>query len=253
MTNAIALTKNLENLATLDDALWKAFLLCQKEYIPPTLNPFRAISTTIRLVKKGYLKAKYNYGAYLFFAIVSGALSVFFSYWLLISYMFFLAVSAKSRTRYVEAYATEKLGRSSAAKSAFGITTPSLATAGVFKLMETGGTKISKDSIGSIIKIVKASQEFGDVSFGIVETIKKGLFGLPLVAAVWMFSNQNTFTKYLNIFLNFPQKNQIFYAVVALLFLGLSFICYDLVLGQTIAKREKKKYLLVLNMIYESF
>lgn len=253
MTNVNYLAKNLDELAELDKETWKAFRKSQHDYMPPMFNPFRALSTTAYLVQKGYLKLWQNYFVLLTFSIISAIFSLIASLWLLAPYSLFIALAAVARNKYVEAYATEKLNRTGIVRQAFGVATPSLATAGVLDIMKSSGQRLTKDTVGSLIKLNKSSQEYEDVSFGILETLKKAAYGLPFALALWWSENTQAIARYKNVIDSAIVKVWWLQIFGLILFFCIVASFYNLILADTIMRREKRKYLLVLNMIYESY
>jgi hypothetical protein len=114
-----------------------------------------------------------------------------------------------SRSKFVEAFAKHKLANSNFVNYAFGINQPSLIVAGMIKLREAGGGKITQDTLQSILKILKASNDYSDVSIGIAEALKKFLFGVPFLFIVWIYQNSVTFNNYTSKIRDFVLSNWI--------------------------------------------
>lgn len=242
---------NIKRLADLDKRLWSAFTKSEKSFLPPTLNPFRAIETTIHLVKSKHLSAIYNYVIYLVLALIFAGAAIFYSFYFFIPYLVFLALTIVSRAKYIVAYATEKLGESNFPLHGFGIENPALTVAGVMRIQAASQTTPSKDELASLIKIVKSSQELSDVTFGVAEYLKKSLYALPLAAMLAVQQNIDTIRKYVDLLGKSFGSDIAAQILLAAMFIGVSFIVYDIVLGKTLEKRQKKKYLLVLNVMHE--
>lgn len=242
---------NIKNLLELDKRLWEAFTKSEKSFLPPTLNPIRAIKTTADLVRGKYLKARYNYAIYLVLTLVFAAAAIAYSFYFLIPYVTFLAFAGVSRAKYVVAYAAEKLGGSNFPMQGFGIENPALTVAGVMKIQADSQTKPSKDELASLIKIIKSSQELNDVHFGVVEYLKKSLYAAPLAIMLAVQQNIDVIRKFMSMLGSKLGSDITAQALLVTIFVGLSFIVYDIVLGKTLEKRQKKKYLLVLNIMHE--
>ncbi|GAC1607420.1 MAG: hypothetical protein NVS3B3_10250 [Aquirhabdus sp.] len=257
MANSGQLDKNLQELAKLEKILWDAFKESEKEYLPPFFNLKKSIPTAFTLMKRGYLKKWHCSPCFFFGAIISALFTVTSTHWFLIPYIFLLALSIFTKSKYIDAYTSEKLKTSQYAKHGFGLENLSLTVAGVMHLKKTGAGKLSAGKIAVIAKIVKASLEFGDVSFGLAEYLKKSLYAAPLAFIVWFQNNPhigNDIDAFISGFQKAKFSFQVTIIIIALYFLLVGgLFCYELTFGQTITKRQKKKYLLILNVISESF
>jgi len=253
MTNVGQLNKHLQELATLERSLWNAFKKTEEEYLPPIAHPVRSVKTANELIRTGFLQRRHYYPIYLFLSLLSAFAVVLLSFWYLVPYSTFLVAAMTSRSKFVEAYVKSKLGTSKFEGFAFGISQPSLAVAGVIKLREVGTGTLDLSAIQSILKIQKASSDFSEVATGFADVMKKSVYGVPFMFAGWIYGNTATFNKYLALFQDVASKNWFVVVPVALVIFSLAFFSYDLVLGQTFVKRRKKKYLLVLTLIAESF
>jgi hypothetical protein len=243
----------LSELAQFEKSLWDAFKKSEKDFLPPTLNPVKSWSAVSALISEQLLELRYHYPFYLAVSVLSALLAAFFSYWFLIPYSAFFWFAMRSRARFVEAYAKKMLGHSEFETFAFGIGQPSLIVAGMVQLRETGQGQLTQDAVQSILKILKASTDFSDISIGIADALKKFLFSLPFILAAWIFSNTDTFNKYATAVHDVAVKNWPVALFLAFIVLAVLFIAYDLVLGQTLSRRRRKKYVLALTLIAESF
>ncbi|WP_428718953.1 hypothetical protein [Undibacterium curvum] len=257
MPNSGQLDKNLQELAELEKILWDAFKESEKKYRPPFFNVKKSIPVAFTLMRRGYLK-KWHCSPFFFAgAIVSAAFTVTISDWFSILYLFLLALSILTKTKYVDAYTSEKLKTSQYTKHGFGLENLSLTVAGVMYLKKSGEGKLNAGKIAAITKIVKASHEYGDVSFGLAEHLKKTLYAAPLAFIVWVQNNPhigNDIGTFISDFQKSKLAIQVVFSIFAIYFLLVGgILCYELIFGQTITKRQKKKYLLILNVISESF
>lgn len=252
MSNFGDLNKKLNNLAILEKTLWDAFQRAEKEYAPPVLNLIAAYRTVKELNSSKLLKKRYNFPLYFILAIIFGLMSLF-SKWLLIPYILFLSFTFVSREKYVHAYAVNRLRTEDYTKYGFGLNNPSLLTVGVIKLRDAAGSKLTKESISSIVKINKASHEHSEVSFGTADILRKSLYATPIPIIYWALDNQQVISQYANTIANVVSKSIVISAIILSITIGITIFGYDLLIGQTLEKRRKRKYLLILNIINESF
>jgi hypothetical protein len=247
------INKRLHELAILEKSLWKAFEKMEVDYSPPTFNLLRSTNIALVLVQQKLLRRIHFYPCYLLLCTISAIGVVIFSPWLLLLYVIFLAATMYTRSKFVNAFAHWKLGTSEFETYAFGIGQPALAVAGVIKLLEIGKGHIDIIAIQSILKIQKSSNELFEVSTGVGEALKKYLFTVPFLIAAWIVNETTAATKYLTLFNELAAKNWTVVLLMLLFILALILASYELVLGQTFLKRKKRKYLLVLTLISESF
>lgn len=247
------LNNRLSDIADLENSLWKSFQKTEKEYLPSMSNPFKCMRDVINLNQEKLLPYRYNYPVYLAFSLLSTFGVLLISFWFLVPYTVFYIAAMHSRSKFVEAFAKHKLANSNFVNYAFGINQPSLIVAGMIKLREAGGGKITQDTLQSILKILKASNDYSDVSIGIAEALKKFLFGVPFLFIVWIYQNSVTFNNYTSKIRDFVLSNWIAGFFLISFSLLLLYICYDLILGQTLHKRTKKKYFLALTLLAENF
>lgn len=252
MSSVGTLNKKITDLANLEKDLWKAFIKAEKEYTPPVFNIIAAYKNVKDFNKQGLLKKRYNFPLYIILTLLFGLMSLFYQ-WLLIPYILFLFFTFIAREKYVHAYAVNKLRTQNYTQNGFGLDNLSLVTAGVINLKNAAGSKLTKESISSIVKIVKASQERSDVSFGIADMMKKSLYASPIPLIYWALNNQQTLSEITNRMGNVIIKSVAISAVILSIVIGILFFGYDLLIGQTLDKRRKRKYFLLLNIINESF
>lgn len=252
MANIGNLNKKLTDLAALEKLLWDAFIQSEKEYTPSPLCLRSTFQKTRKLNKAKILEWYYNYPILLLVAI-SFALGSLFYNWLLVGYLVVLFFAFTARDRFMHAFAVEKLGTQSYTNYGFGLQNLSLAAVGVLKLRDTGGVKLTKESIGSIVKIVKSSHEHSEVSYGIGDQLKKSLFATPIPVVYYLLENHATLVSFATGGIQYLKNNLFAAAFIICLILGALLFCYELLLGQTRTKRRKRKYILLLNIIAESF
>lgn len=253
MTNTQHLVSNLEKVATLDKTLWAAYQGSLVNKLPPLFNPIRALSNILKLQRAGHLKWWQNYYVLFVIALVFGISSIFTSYWFLAIYAAILFASAKCRSKYVEAYLYVEIGRPQIAKHAFGLQMPSLMVSGVMGALKDEHVKIDKETLDSVIKLNKASQEFEDVAFGISDAARKGLIGAPYAFALWLFTTTIPIGQHLSQATDALLKNPIFLGILLVYLSGFAFLTYQLAFSNIVTKRDRKRYLLVLNLVREAY
>lgn len=253
MSNAGDMNKKLTELAQLEKALWGAFVGLGKEYTPK-IGLISAYKISRELYRERLLNKRYNYPFAAVIVIASGLATIFTSQYLwLIPYILSIWWMMKSWEHYVGAFAVKKLGTQTYIKFGFGITNLSLTAVGIIKLLDVGGGRLTKESVTSITKIVKASHDHGDVSFGLSDAMKKAIYATPLPLLYSTFEHIDTVKKYSDSAIAAISKEPLILAFLVTGLLPFVILGYDLLFGQTLQKQRKKKYLLLLTVIGESF
>lgn len=253
MTNTQHLVGKLESVAELDKALWSAYRQSLVSRLPPFLNLLRVHRIHQELCGKKLLRWWQHYYAFMVGALLCGISSLFVSYWLLIGYAVLLFSSAKLRSKFVEAYAHAQIGRPNISKHSFGLQTPSLLVAGVMDALRDERIKIDSTTLESVIKLNKATHEFEDIAFGVSDAIRKGAIGAPLALALWLFSTAIPIGLYLGKVQDILLKQPLLAGILIIFLLGFAFLAYQLAFSGVVTKRDRKRYLLVLNLLRESF
>lgn len=251
MTNVNYLNEELKNISSLERSLWQAFIKAEKDFLPPTLHPFRLCKVYLDLRKRNGLGWENNYPLFVLlttifaiFAIATGVL------WFLIPYVIFYGLAVFKKDKYIESFARDKLNVMHHLDSAFGIEQPSLIIGGLFSLSQA---KIDPTSLQSILKIQKASGELSDSGFGIADKAKGFLLGIPLTAIVWIYGNAGRANDLATELAEIATGNM---AAGLTIFLAVSLFLlhsYDLIIAQPLAKRKRKRYLLVLTLVAECY
>lgn len=253
MTSMQHLVSNLEGVAALDKALWAAYQKSLASDLPPLFNPIRALPNILKLQRAGHLKWWQNYYILLLIALAFGISSLFTSYWLIAFYAAFLFVATHSRSKYVEAYSYVQIGRPQISKHAFGLQMPSLTVTGVMGALKSEKIKIDKVMLDSVIKLNKASQEFEDVAFGVSDAARKGLIGAPYAFALWLFTTNIPIGQQLNQAMDALLQRPVLLGILLIFLSGFALIAYQLAFSNIVTKRDRKRYLLVLNLLRETY
>lgn len=250
MTSVSKLNLQVAELADLERSLWKAFQKAEKEYIPPLFHPVRLYQTSIQLHRDRALALKNSYAIYIVLTVVFAITAVGVSLWMMVPYALFLTLAIFNKDKYCEAFARHKLRVSKVPSSAFGLNQPSLVIAGLFELSEK---KIAPQALQSLLKIQKASGDLADSGFGVADKIKGTLLGLPLIAVPWLYRNSiQTFEAFKDSYTAAMSNWAIAITLLSVSVLMLMF-SFDLLFGQPMAKRKRKRYILVLTLIAENY
>lgn len=253
MTNAQHLVSNIEEVATLDKALWVAYKASLKNRMPPFLHPFRALQKLRELQKDGHLRWWQNYYVLFVVALVFGVSSQFISYWLLTLYAAFLLLSARYHSKYVEAYLHVEIGRPQISKHAFGLRMPALVVFGVMVALKNESAKIGKETLDRVIKLNKASYEFEDVAFGVSDAVRKGIIGAPYAFALWLITTTVPIGRYFSHAMETLRQKPMLVGVLIVFLSGFALFAYQFAFSNIVTKRDRKRYLLVLNLIREAY
>jgi len=253
MTNKQYLVENLENVAALDESLRRAYRQSLTNRLPPIINPFRALPKISELRRKGLLKWWQHYYAFWFAGMVCGIVAMFTSLWLLIGYLALSFLAADFSSKYIEAYAYADIGRRGITKQSFGLQTPSLFVAGVVDAVRCEHIKLDKETLDSVIKLNKATQEFEEVGFGISEAIRRGIISIPYALSLWLITTEVPVKKYYVLVRDNLISQPILLGATILMLSGLTLLAYQLAFSKTVTKRDRKRYLLVLNLLRETY
>lgn len=268
MASSSDLLIKLKTLADCDKILWKAFCAAEeKAKLPeaPSLNFRRMHRYSWPLCKDGLLKwylyqplvmAVLYIGVFVTAYIMTSIAVDKNSYAPLFKYLLcFLVVAVmglwlyESESKSHDLHTIRVLGSSNYSANSFGIRSSSLLI--FYFLQEFKNKNIKKEDIAAIIKIAKSSHEQEDVSIGFVEYLKKfiigGVFSMPFFAIQHFQDGRFWFDKTLGI------KSTVVITYVAAVFVLFLYMIYQLIFSSAYQKKRKKRYLLALNIIHESW
>lgn len=109
---------------------------------------------------------------------------------------------------------------------------------------------LKKNDISAIIKIVKCSHEHEDVSFGIADHFKKLLFGSVIAIPLFVSQNQGDIGLLFN---KIPKIDAFGVGYILFLCIYSTYLIYSLIFLSVKKKKRRKRYILVLNLIHESW
>jgi len=264
MTNANKLLENLRTLRQLDDELWRAFKKAEKESELPKLRLLRLFNIR-KEIRSTSTIIESIYPFVLAIAILSAALAVIPVASIqgpsFLVYVIALLTVPTLRERFISAYSRHQLRGANFAVKAFGIDNISLNIFKIFEDARSSGNLITKDRIESLIKINKASHEHGDTSYGYAEAARKmlisALYTFPIGANGWISQNKTTtidgIHRLVDAFVNSTASALLMLALSMLVVVPAVMLAYALLVGDVRSKITRKRYLLILNILKESW
>ena len=258
---------NLDYLATIDSCAWQSFKKIKDDNGPNPYNFLKAFSV-MRIAQAGKRPLK----PYFLWLVTAHILAVAFALTTGIAFITFLTLFLlslvglfRSWFPYKEEYFRQRSGRENPLSYAFGTNnaatnialfsehfTKSLHTINVELLQ-----KIKSKDFDALIKLNKAAQEKEEVNFGIADVVKKSTYGAILLAVVkFDFSGITTPLSTYSAFatnIKIQTMPPYLWVYLTVIFGSFTYFIYDLFLGQSKLKRKKKQYLLLLNILKESW
>lgn len=252
MTSIGNLQKKVKDFTEIEKKLWKAFNTAEKEYSIPSLNIWKANQLAMPFLKNKSLKITEYYPLLALITLLVAMVCPFYPVFF-IAYILMLYLTMRSIDNYKNIITKHKLRDSNFVLHGFGINNLSLTIFGILNIVNAGGDRIDKNDIGSILKIVKARYETSDVSLGFAEHIKKLIYASLFTLPVAIFSNISHFSQQFSKALKVFNTNIYVSAYLALVIIFIIGLMYDLIFTQTKRKKQQKRYLLMLNIIHESW
>ncbi|HEX6705288.1 MAG TPA: hypothetical protein VF169_11060 [Albitalea sp.] len=246
------LQSSVRDLAALEKKLWDAFRRAERMYTPPTLRLVAAFRCAWDLRKRGLLSATRFYPLYATLAFLFAIAAPLSGYlWLLLPYLFFLAWAFYALHGY--ATAIDKTKDANYVSHGFGVSNLALLVLGVMEVARATDVSFRKEQLAAIIKLVKSSQDHGEVSWGLADMIKRTLWSGLFGVLVFLVANAATVSTYVDKLARATTRSLGLLALIVAVSLTLVYCLYDLVFAQVNEKRRKKKYLLMLNIIHEGW
>lgn len=165
-----------------------------------------------------------------------------------------------TRDRFIEIYSKSVLRSERLVDQAFGIDKVSLLVFTSFE-KDSFPKNLHHGQIGKLIKLVKAGQDHQSISYGYQEFARKALiaalFALPITGWSLLQGENKGLSEVKRIavsaYNNNPNSHAFLVTIALLLLLAISVIIYSLAFGDQKRERQKKRYLLWLNLLYESW
>ncbi len=261
------LLNSLDEMARLEKAIWKSFKKAESESF---INPwnFRK-QLEVRKSLPGTTPWFWrNYPFWPILALISAFIVIFanpttisFGTLSYIPYMAFILLGVVSRDKFIKAYSQLQLKQKNFTDHAFGIDNLSLRIFDTLNFHKKSGEKLTKNDIASLIKIVKASQDYQSMSFGYYDYLRKTIIGLivssPVTGSYFLYTHRKEVPQYLIKLDDYASLHHWFSAGPIIISLILLFamlgLTYTLVFHEPKIDMQKKRYLLILNILHESW
>lgn len=261
MSRILPLQSNLTELRALDQSLWKAFKHAEKKDLPPAFEPFSVTATFYRLWKLKRLRPYEFYPAYGLLAVAAGIYGVWGPKWMLAIYLVMLLPTFIFLRRYVKQFAFEKTKQLGLAEYAFGVPNLPLLVNGTLLRFEEEVKKLhaavparpTKERLASILKLAKSGHEHGDVGYGFDDAARRWVYTGVAFAATSAVTRANEASNVMDGVWKLAMSNgRMSIGLAAMATIAL-LLLYSLMISPTNEKRRKRRYLLVLTALHESW
>lgn len=255
---------NLAKIASTEKELWKSFLKAEKESRVGIFDIKKQIAIRAELKKRGTgLIRHYPFIQILAFlsAIAAPPTTGALQFMVFITYATSIFYAIYSRDKFIREYSKMEVGQANIVSWAFGIDQISLKTFKLFEKFIETGKKLDPKTLDSIIKLVKASQDYESTNYGYNEHLHKlfvaTIFSLPISVPLFSYKYQSEILLYWSKFITAAESNTVAGTILlgTLMFMAIpiSMLLYSFAYGDKAAARRKKRYLLLLNALKESY
>lgn len=261
MSKILLLQSNLMELRTLEQGLWKAFKHAEKKDLPPALEPVSVMVTFHRLWKLKRLRAYEFYPFYGLLAVAAGVYGIWGPKWMLAIYMLLLIPTFVFMRRYVQQFAFEKTKQLGLDEYAFGVPNLPLLVNGTMARLEEDAKRSSpsnqihptKERLASILKLVKCGHEHGDVGYGFDDAARRWVYAGVAAAFTFAVTRAHEASTMLDSAWRLALSGgRVSIGLAALAFIVVM-VLYSLMISPANDKRRKRRYLLVLTAMHESW
>lgn len=261
MSKILPLQSNLMELRTLEQGLWKAFKHAEKKDLPPALEPVSVMVTFYRLWKLKRLRAYEFYPVYGLLAVAAGAYGIWGPKWMVGVYMLLLIPTFVFMRRYVQQFAFEKTKQLGLDESAFGVPNLPLLVNGTMARIEEDAKRSSptnqihptKERLAAILKLVKCGHEHGDVGYGFDDAARRWIYAGVAAAFTFAVTRAKEASNMLDSAWTLALSGGRTSVGLAALALIVVRLLYTLMISPANEKRRKRRYLLVLTAMHESW
>lgn len=249
-------------LGALENRLWRAFKKAEAQYIPSRLNIFKVSANFADLRRKGHLKLHEYYPIY-------GAASFGFaflavennSFWYFLGYVLTFSLTLLLMSKYERKFAWAATQVHGLERYAFGVDSLPLLVFGIRRIFpelpsdkgDRAAAPLTKENLASVLKLAKCGHEHGEFSYGIGEWLKRLLFGGVSTFVVYLFSSTKEATQLFEQVSSAFAAKPALAAVLGVFALGLGLLTFEFLFGPVNEKRRKRRYLLALNTIHETW
>lgn len=243
-----------DNLCEFDRAMHEAFLHSRKEYDLPYFTPriFIAMRT---IFSNGQRKLSTFSPLCFWISYILFGVVIFTDYLiLLLPGIVFFGIAAFTLAKYKKALIRAKTNILAPAYSGFGATNTGLIASGMLHYLEKNGFQIKSDCIdvlGSLIKMVKAGHDADDTPLGIGDVGRKTIYSSPFLFIPFYLENLKSFERFFNNIEIALRTNLRFDFLFCTLSLSILWFLHDFLFKPIFAKKKRRQYLVMLNMIHE--
>ncbi len=261
MTTNPPVKSRIAELSAVERRLWNAFEVAEKEYIPPVFKPLKVGVNLYSLWRQGRLRFYELYPVYGLLAVAC-AVAAIMDHWLLFAgYLGFLALSTFYLSKYVKQFAFQKTQIHGLDRYSFGVPHLPLLVHGMTLVLGerrigefvTSAGPLTKDALGSIIKLVKGGHEHGEIGYGLGDALKKWLYAAVVGAVSAAYAHAaEVSTDAAQAWTVVAGNWKMTVAGVAVI-LSLGVVFHGLFFWPANEKRRKRRYLMALTIIYETW
>lgn len=262
MSKAASLQSKLTELRLLEQSIWKAFKHAEKKDLPPAFEPVSVSATFYRLWKLKRLRFYEFYPFYGLLAVASGIYAVLGPKWMLAVYVILLFPTFIFLRRYVQQFAFDKTKQLGLDEYAFGVPNLPLLVHGTWLRMEEEVKKIpsagaevlpTKEHLASIMKLVKCGHEHGDVGYGFDDAARRWVYAGIAGAFTFAVTRAKEVSPMLDgVWKLVVSGGRVSFGLAVIAFVVV-WTLYTLMISPANEKRRKRRYLLVLTALHESW
>lgn len=261
MPSKLELINKLEDLSSTENGLWKAFRKAENDSQIGIFN-FKKQLTTFKKLQKSNSSFKNFYPLFQIIAIVSAITLLFLKeelYFLTFSvYIIALIATAYTREKFLIAFSKIELSDMKITGNSFGLDFISLK---IFKILENytkaKNNKLTENKLDSIIKIIKSSQDYESYGFGYNEYLQKFFIALIFSSPILIYNNLENIKIYsekiTTIVANGQYYSISFLIIFILILIAFIILIYSYAYGDRANGKRKKRYLLMLTILKESY
>jgi len=248
-------------LSDLERALSRSFGQAEREHLPPAFWPWAVLPACWTLARAGKLKFYEWHPIYVMLAAACAVMTIVGrSFWYFIPYLVFLIVMFICHRRYVERFIflrTQCLGLERIGFNVDYLPLLVIGTMTDFARCEDKAAKrdepvaFTRENVASVIKLAKSGHEYSEIAFGASEVFRRSLLGGIAAAVAYVAANFADVTPWVAKGLELASREHVFAAMLAAFCGAFVLMLYGWFFGEASAKRQRRRYLLVLNMIHE--
>lgn len=262
-TNNILLS--LFEIVELHNILYEAFLIAEKESNVSVFN-VRKQFRIWRSLKNNKLDLSRNYPWFQILASIAALIAPLTHGSLNIAALIFYTGSIfftiKYRGAFLEQYSYHETGSNDIVNKAFGIDQISLHIFNLFDgYISNNNSKLDHKKLKSVINLVKSGHDYEAIRYGYDEHFRKlffvGLFSLPLSGPLFFYHYHTEIFLYLSEVIHYLESKPLVFAMFVVFILTISIpmslLIYSFAYGDKAAEKRKRRYLLLLTILKETY